>query len=183
MSQYTPQPETRNPQPVYRPQEEEIDLREQLGIYLRHWPWFVASVLLCLLAAFLYLRYTTPVYNNVATIIIKDEENKGGMSGLEAFADLGMLNGIGTHSIENEIGILKSRRLMTSVAQNLHLNVRFFEEGTVRTSELYQNVPFKVQVLEYDEAALEDLGPFSVDILDTENFRISNEDLGYDRKA
>lgn len=180
------QPESRSPHtafPVYRPQEEEIDLREQLTLYLRHWPWFVAGVLVCVIAAFLYLRYTTPIYNNTATIIIKDEDSKGQMNGLEAFSDLGMFNGLGTNSIENEIGILKSRRLMSNVAKNLHLNVRYFEDGTVRTSELYHEVPFKLQVLKYDETKLEDLGLFSVDIISNEKFRISNSEIGYSKEA
>src|SRR5690606_29265320 len=42
---------------------------------------------------------------------------------------------------------------------------------------------FKVQVLEYQEEKLADLGNFAVEILDSENFRISNEDLNYDQKA
>ncbi|MCY2687787.1 GumC family protein [Salinimicrobium sp. TH3] len=176
MSQNTP--------PNYRPpQEEEIDLREELTKYLRHWPWFVAGVLVCLLGAFLYLRYTTPVYNTVATIIIKDEDKNGGSAGLEAFADLGMFNGLGTNSIENEIGILKSRRLLNSVGQNLQLQVRYFEKGTVRTNELYQDRPFNIQVLEYNEEKLEDLGFFEVNILDATSFEISNPELGFTKKA
>src|SRR6056297_782091 len=114
-----------------RPQEEEIDLREQLEIYLRHWPWFVAGVIICLIAAFLYLRTTTPVYNTVATVIIKDEDKGTGSSELAAFADLGLLGGMGTSSIENEIGIFKSKRLMTNVAKELNLNVRYFAEGSI----------------------------------------------------
>ena len=55
-----------------RPQEEEIDLREQLEIYLRRWPLFLAGVIICITLAILYLHYTIPVYNTVATVIIKD---------------------------------------------------------------------------------------------------------------
>lgn len=175
---------SQNPNPGYRPQqEEEIDLREELIKYLRHWPWFVAGVLIAVLAAFLYLRYTTPVYNTAATIIIKDEDKKGGSGDLSAFADLGLLNGIGTNSIENEIGILKSRRLLNSVGQEMQLQVRFLEKGTVRTSELYENRPFNIQVLEYREEKLQDLEPFEVDILDETTFEISNPALGFRKKA
>ncbi|MDX1760562.1 MAG: polysaccharide biosynthesis tyrosine autokinase [Christiangramia sp.] len=175
---------SQNPNPSYRPQqEEEIDLREELIKYLRHWPWFVAGVLIAVLAAFLYLRYTTPVYNTAATIIIKDEDKKGGSGDLSAFADLGLLNGIGTNSIENEIGILKSRRLLNSVGKNMQLQVRFFEKGTVRTTELYENRPFNIQVLEYKEEKLQDLEPFEVDILDETSFEISNPALGLRKKA
>ncbi len=167
----------------YRPQqEEEIDLREELTNYLRHWPWFVAGVLIAVLAAFLYLRYSTPVYNTTATIIIKDEDKKGG-GDLSAFADLGLLNGIGTNSIENEIGILKSRRLLNSVGKNMQLQVRYFEKGTVRTTELYDDRPFNIQLLDYKEEKLQDLEPFEVTILNNTTFEISNEALDFSKKA
>lgn len=182
MSLQNPNPESRQPQSVYHPQEEEIDLREQVNLYLRHWPWFILGILICLLGAFLYLRYTVSVYNNTATIIIKDEEKKGALD-LSAFSEMGMFGGLATSSIENEIGILQSRRLMSNVARNLQLNVRYFEEGTVKTTELYADVPFKVQLLEYNEAALGGLGSFSVEILDEETYRISNTELELDQKV
>ncbi|WP_295182484.1 hypothetical protein, partial [uncultured Christiangramia sp.] len=60
-----------------RPQEEEINLREELEKYLRYWPWFVLAVIACLALAFTYLKFTTASYNTTASIIIKDEDSKG----------------------------------------------------------------------------------------------------------
>ncbi|MFD1094247.1 GumC family protein [Salegentibacter chungangensis] len=139
---------------IRRPQEEEINLREELDRYLRFWPWFVIGVIACISIAFLYLKFSTPVYNTTASIIIKDDEGKSPSSEMAAFADLGLLGGMGTSSIENEIGILNSRRLMTGVVKALNINVRYFEEGEVRTSELYTNTPFYAQVLRLDEKLL-----------------------------
>lgn len=166
-----------------RPQEEEINLREELEKYLRYWPWFLGSLLICVLLAFLYLRYTTPVYNTVATIIIKDEEKKGGSADLSAFADLGMFSGLGTNSIENEIGILKSKRLLTSVGQHLKLNIRYFEEGSVPSTELYHNTPVNLQVLEYNEEKLKDLEPFYVKVLDSTRFEISSPEMDFKKES
>ncbi len=39
--------------------------------YAIHWPWFLACTLLCMAGAWLYLRYTPPVYNISASVIIK----------------------------------------------------------------------------------------------------------------
>src|SRR5690606_11882602 len=116
--------------------------------------WFVLSVLYCVVMACLYLRYTTPVYQTTASIIIKDEKNGGAMSELAAFEDLGLFNGMGTNSLENEMGILRSKRLMTDVVKNLQLNVQYFVEGNVRTSELYGDKPLGVQILQLDETGL-----------------------------
>ena len=40
-----------------------IDYRALLQKCLKHWRWFAASVLACLIIAFLFLRYTAPGYN------------------------------------------------------------------------------------------------------------------------
>lgn len=164
-------------------QEEEIDLREQLDLYMHKWPWFVIGVIICLFGAFLYLRYTTPVYKTIATIIIKDEDNQGINSGLSQFADMGILGGMSTSSIENEIGILKSKRLLTNVGRKLQLHIRVLEKGDILTTELYANSPFNVQVLEYSDEKVIGLEPFTVDILNKQTYRISNEDIDFEKEA
>jgi len=140
-----------------RPQEEEINLREELEKYLRYWPWFVLAVIACLALAFTYLKFTTASYNTTASIIIKDEDSKGPSSEMSAFVDLGLLSGMGTNSIENEIGILKSRRMMTEVVKALQLNVQYIDETGIPAKEIYLNSPVLVQILKMDEQKLKDL--------------------------
>lgn len=135
---------------------EEINLREELDKYLRYWPWFLVGVFTCLLIAFVYLKLSIPVYDTVASVIIKDEESKGGSLGAGAadFADLGLLGGMSTNSIENEIGLLKSRRLMMNTVQALRLNVLYYDLDGLKTDELYVNTPYVIEVVSLEEAAL-----------------------------
>ena len=137
-----------------RPQEEEIDLREELEKYSKYWPWFILGVLVCVVLAFTYLKVTTPTFHTVASIIIKDEKSKSPSSEMAAFADLGLLGGMGTNSIENEIGILRSKRMMTDVVKALNLNVTYFDQDAIKSPELYRNTPYFVQILKIDEKAL-----------------------------
>lgn len=51
--------------------EENIDVKELLFKYLIHWPWFVGAVVACLIAAWVYLYISTPVYNISATVLIR----------------------------------------------------------------------------------------------------------------
>ena len=139
---------------INRPQEEEIDLREELEKYSKHWPWFVLGVVLCICLAFAYLKVTTPSYHTIASIIIKDEESKAPSSEMAAFADLGLLGGMGTNSIENEIGILKSKRMMTNVVKALNLNITYYDDEAIKSPELYLNSPYFVEVLKIDEKQL-----------------------------
>jgi len=126
----------------------EPTLREQIKIYLRHWPWFLIAVFLTLSVAYIYLRYTTPFFQSTTSIIIKDSKGRGAASELAAFEDIGLISGMNTNSIENEIEILKSRRLIRNVVDELNLNIRYFREGKIKTTELFQNLPFTVKILE-----------------------------------
>lgn len=40
--------------------EENVDLYALFFKYFAYWPWFVASVLVCIISAFIYLRYQPP---------------------------------------------------------------------------------------------------------------------------
>ncbi len=162
MSQHQPQQQFQ--------QEEEINLREEFEKYYRYWPYFIASVFVCLVIAFLYLRYTTPVYQSTATIIIKDEKKGGSIPGLEAFEGLGLLGGMGGSSIENEMGILRSKQLITDVAKELQLNIRYFYEGDVQTSEVYTNSPIDIQVLQQDDLKLSQAKTFNFEEKEGPNF-------------
>ncbi len=126
----------------------EPTLREQIEIYLRHWPWFLLAVILTLSFAYIYLRYSTPFFQSTTSIIIKDSKGRGAASELAAFEDIGLISGMNTNSIENEIEILRSRRLLRNVVDELNLNIRYFREGKIKTSELFLNLPFEVKILE-----------------------------------
>lgn len=126
----------------------EPTLRDQIEIYLRHWPWFAIAVLLTLSIAYIYLRYTTPFFQSTTSIIIKDSQGRGAASELAAFESIGLISGMNSNSIENEIEILRSRRLLRNVVNELNLNIRYFREGKIRTSELFLNKPFEVKILD-----------------------------------
>ena len=81
--------------------EENIDVKELLFKYLIHWPWFVGTVVVCLIAAWVYLYMSTPVYNISATVLIKDDK-KGGSAG--------MLSGLESLGLKFSVPRLSSKR-------------------------------------------------------------------------
>jgi len=119
---------------------EDVNLREQLDKYLIHWRWFLVSVVIGLLLAFVYLRYTTPSYEATTSILVKDEKKGGMLSELSAFADLG-LGGSMKNNVDNEVEILKSRTLVENTIKKLNLNVGLFVEGKVVDRDIYEDTP------------------------------------------
>lgn len=125
--------------------DESLNLREIVEKYLIHLKWFLLSVLLFGVLAFFKLRYEVPKYKVDASILIKEQEKGKSLLDLSEFEDLGLF-GSGDNSLENEIQIIKSRKLMTKVVNELKLNTRYFIEGTPYYKEKYPDYPFVVHI-------------------------------------
>ncbi len=132
----------------------EINIREELEKYLRYWPWFVLCIVIALGYAYFTLRQTTPVYSTTATLIIKDGKNSQSAE-MAAFSEMGLMGGMNSNSIENEIGIMRSRRLMATVVKALNINVQYFQEQQFRNSELYTETPILANLMVLDEEKLQ----------------------------
>lgn len=125
--------------------EEKTDVKAILFRYLIHWPWFAACIILCLAGAWLYLRYTAPVYNIAASVIIKDNDksSKAG-NGMADLEDLGFYSSIS--NFDNEVEILHSRTLIKKVVEELDLYIAYAAPGRFHAIELYKNSPVKVWI-------------------------------------
>jgi len=151
----------------------EVNLREQLDKYLIHWKWFVLSAVVCLVLAFLYLRYTTPNYEASISILVKDEKKGGMLSELSAFSDLG-LGGGSVNNVDNEIEILKSRTLIESTVKQLNLNISLMVEGNVVDRDIYGEAPVNVYFLNKTELFDEASVILKLDLSDDDKFSISS---------
>lgn len=140
--------QTTNNMTPENPEENSFNLYEIIFKYLVYWPWFVASVLVCLVLAFVYLRYQAPVYNVTASVLIKEQDSRnrsmGAASGaLEALQNMGGFSM--SNNFDNEVKILQSRTLIKKVITNLGLYIstgekRFFGYST----PLYKTSPLEV---------------------------------------
>ena len=133
------------------PHQEDISIKDQVQQYIRYWPWFLLSLIFCVSLAWLHLRYSSYNYVSEATILIKDDKNSS-LSEIAIFEDLGLTGGAFNKSqFENEIEILKSKKLLKRVVENLKLNISYFKEGNIKTSELYIEKPFILKILDNEE--------------------------------
>lgn len=159
---------------------EEINIREQLDKYTIHWKWFLLSAVLCLIFAFLYLRYTTPSYEASTSILVKDEKKGGMLSELSAFSDLGLTGG-SINNVDNEIEILKSRTLVESTIKKLNLNVALFVEGNVVDRDIYGGAPINVYFLNKTELFDEADVILNCSLLPNGDFELENARAGLPR--
>jgi uncharacterized protein involved in exopolysaccharide biosynthesis len=155
-------------------QEEEIkvDLFRQ---YLPYWPLFIILVVATMSCAWLYLRYTNPIYQVNAKILVKDE--KKGLSESEV---LETLNLFGEKKIvENETDILKSWPLIEEVVKELKIYSTQWYKGKVRDMELYGfSAPLLITALNPDSISTTAKIPLSFD-MDKNRFSMNQLNLPF----
>ncbi|MCB0465647.1 MAG: tyrosine protein kinase, partial [Aequorivita sp.] len=109
--------EKRNKQEI-----KELPLREIIEQYTHYWYLFVLSAIAALILAFIYLRYTTALYQTRATIIIKDEKSASSPMEMAAFSQFGsFLSRFNTSKIDNELAIFNSKRIISKTVEELGL--------------------------------------------------------------
>lgn len=130
-------------------QEESFNIREVLKPYIHCWYWFVIGVMVAVIAAWFFLRYSIPVYSTQSTLLIKEvKKSASSQPEMSVISELGGIGGMGTNSVDNEIEILKSKKLMLSVVKELALETGVYSKGSIKETELYQeSSPFLVRII------------------------------------
>ncbi|MEG1699752.1 MAG: polysaccharide biosynthesis tyrosine autokinase [Alistipes sp.] len=122
-----------------------LTIHDIIQMVLLNWYWFALSVAICIGAAYFYLAQTPEVFSRTATILVKDDR-KGGSTDIEAFSDLaGFQN---RRSVDNEVFILQSRRLMMETVKRLQLTVGYTTNDHLRTRDLYGQSPVEVDFID-----------------------------------
>lgn len=150
------------------PDENQFNIQEIIFRYLIHWPWFVASVILCVILAWAYLYIATPVYNISATVLIKDEE-KGGGAGMNSELERMGLDGFMSSSknVDNEIEVLRSKSLAREVVNQMNLYVTYRDEDGFPAKELYRSSPVLVSLTPQEAEKLSESMEIGMTLLPT----------------
>lgn len=131
-----------------RSDRESTSLAELFNTLLFHRKWFILSVLIGGLIGFLYVRSTPKTFQRTATVLVKDERKGGSLrSESAAFQDIFYSM---RSSVDNEIGVFKSKRLMYDVAKQLRLDVSYKIRDGLRDRELYSSTPIIVDFPDID---------------------------------
>lgn len=134
-----------------------INIENILSIFILNWKWFILSIIIFMSGAYVYLRYTVPVYMATSKIMIKGE---GGRRSIRSSENLGMMSV--SEGINNEVELIKSRSIAHDVVKHLKLYTTYMLKGTVTDKLLYKNQPITVDI---DEETLEGLvAPISLTI-------------------
>ncbi|WDF48314.1 polysaccharide biosynthesis tyrosine autokinase [Chryseobacterium sp. KACC 21268] len=158
--------------------EEEINLRELIKPYTKKWYWFVLGVISFLILAVIYIKLTVPVYRVQSSVLIKDAKKMSSASGdFGVLSGLGGFAGMGTNSIENELEIFKSKRIVADVVSNKKLQTSIYSREKYYDVELYKDTnPVNIYVL--NEKSFEELPKKPIDIkIKGDEITLSSDEL------
>ncbi|WP_340202403.1 polysaccharide biosynthesis tyrosine autokinase [Ascidiimonas sp. W6] len=160
---------------------ENFSLRDTIATYLRNWYWFALSCIICIAIAFVYLRYTTPLYGAYAKIMLVDDKNSSTPASA-LLKDLELLSEVESKKVEDEIQVMKSRKLMENVVEKLKLNIQFFTEGRVHDVEVFPYPPIKVNFIESDSIIKSSKFAFNIKIISETSFEYSIDEKERSKK-
>lgn len=150
---------------------EDLNLKEILTSYTKHWKWFLLSTVVLVAASLFYLRYSTPQYMASAMVQILEDNSDG----LKLFQEMDIFS-LGKNNILDEVEIMRSRSNFIEVVKNLDLNFRIEEVGSIRSSEIYKTPPVQVNILVDDSISNKVEYEFYVHVNSKTSFNLSEEE-------
>ena len=153
-----------------------VNLKKEIGKYLKKWPWFLLSLALFYTTARIYLRYTQPQYSSKTSLKLR--ESKGNSSTLSDLKNLGM--GVsGDNELQGETTIIVSKPILAAVAKNLNLEVSFFSLGTIKEVELYQDSPLSAKIISIDQPELFSSATYTINPVGKNSYKIEGSNSEY----
>ena len=136
--------------------ESSLNFQKVFAHVVLNWQWYVLSLVICMSAAYIYLRYAQPIYQVSARMLVKDEDKNSRTSIrqiLPNMEDFGIMNN--SSGFDNEIEILQSPVTVHDAVKRLKFYTEYRLDGHIQKQLLYANQPVSV-----------DLDPMSLDTLD-----------------
>ena len=132
--------------PEQNEEESSFNLRTVYSIFVLNWPWFLLSLFIFVCGAMIYLRYADPVYSVSMKMYIKDEVSNRRPSNqmLSNMQDMGFITN--STGIENEVEILKTRRLAEDAVRDLKIYTEYYTDGKLKRCLVYKYQPVNVDL-------------------------------------
>jgi capsular exopolysaccharide synthesis family protein len=143
-----------------------MDLKKEFFKYFQYWPWFVVSLILCLGAAFYYIKTVPSSYQTSALIFIdkKQEENS-------KIININTNQKKDEDNLEDEIRLATSNDFLMKVVKSSNLNISYYQKIYKIKGEFVGQVPFIV----IPTISRDSLPQISYDVkIDSQGFTIIN---------
>ncbi|MDE5424095.1 hypothetical protein L3073_17920 [Ancylomarina sp. DW003] len=152
----------------------EIDNIKRLLIpSIKGLPIIIGLTLIAILLATKVIIYSVPMYQSFSLLRLDDKST--GLSGTNLYKDFDVF--FAPQKIAAEVEVLKSGQLISRVADKLNYKVTYYRVGRVKRTELYTDLPFKVEFKHIASQYLDK--EFLLEIKDSTSFRLGYSLQGF----
>src|ERR1051326_1785313 len=132
-------------------QENNIDFKKIVYTLLSYWHWFLTSLVICTVLAYVFLYFATSLYKVHATLLVENAQSSSSStsSSLDESSRLSDLGFTGiSNSVNNETAVLESHSLMEQIVRDMQLNVKYFGAARIKNVELpLSRCPFEFKII------------------------------------
>ena len=128
-------------------QNQSVDFAKLIKKYIFHWPLFFVALAAFITGAYFYLQYAKPIYPVNSTLEFKDDHSTtgGGSSDKTGINELDQLTP--PIIVENEIEVMKSKKIMFQVVNDLKLWVNYTTKVGLIAKDLYGASPVNFEFI------------------------------------
>jgi tyrosine-protein kinase Etk/Wzc len=120
------------PQLLVKDEESTTVANDVISKYTYHWPLFIVGIIITFFIGFIYLQATAPDFEINASILIKDKMKTSDVKSTLEELDITDVPKLA----ESEIEVLKSRRLILKVVNDLQLWVSYVKKDGLYKQEI-----------------------------------------------
>ncbi len=144
---------------------ESFDLERFWYVLKRSKYWIIGFIFLVVSGAYLYVRYTKPLYKSDSIIKLEFQSEANALGLANAF------NAQDQNEISGEIELLRSKLFFSRVVEAADLDVSYHLYGRYLTDERYKNSPFVVSHKILNTSYYD--FPFDVEIISSDEFELT----------
>ncbi|RZL50221.1 MAG: hypothetical protein EOO93_23730, partial [Pedobacter sp.] len=165
-----------NQENVAKKPSQSIDFYKIFKVFLSRWYWILGCLIISLILAKVHLFYTPPMYQTGASLKL-EESNPSIGTGAQMSSQVYNY----TDKIQAESFTIRSNAVILNAVKTLNYKISYYLKGRVRTTELYPNVPFVIEIIKQDsvnfdrslyEVTAKDNKHFNLGIAEGENSQI-----------
>jgi tyrosine-protein kinase Etk/Wzc len=148
--------------------EDKILLRKKILMIVSRKSFFISTLVVCMVFAALYIKYTTPVYRVYASILIEEQKEKSSSGNDQLLEGFGLMPGM--KNLDNQIMVLSSRSLISKTLDEMAYDIIFYQRRLFSRLSLYPLRPLKI-ISENGTQPPKDI-EFAFKYLGNNNFRL-----------
>ena len=124
---------------------QQIDFYKIFQVFFSRWYWIAGCVAIALIIGKVYLWYTPPIYSTGASLKLEDSSPNINTSSQMPSQVYNY-----TDKIQAESFTIRSNEVIMNAVKTLDYKISYFIKGRIRTTELYPNIPFIIEILKQD---------------------------------